>query len=153
MIRAAVRWFSFLVFSLLLLGLAAPVPAQTNAGAMEAMKHLLEAAGKSANDWLKVVDAGEYPRSWDEAAAVAKKTATREVWSQNLEKIRRPLGKMVSRRVYSVDYSTNLPGVPPGQYVVIIFATAFENKPQAFERIIPTLDPDGVWRVSGYFIQ
>jgi hypothetical protein len=37
--------------------------------------------------------------------------------------------------------------------VSIQYETVFEKKPSAVETITPMLDPDGVWRVSGYFIR
>ena len=42
---------------------------------------------------------------------------------------------------------------PDGQYVVIQFTSSFENKKSAIETITPMLDPDGQWRVSGYYIK
>ena len=47
----------------------------------------------------------------------------------------------------------SLPGAPDGKYVVIQYDTVFENKSSAVETIIPMADPDGAWRVSGYFIR
>jgi hypothetical protein len=47
----------------------------------------------------------------------------------------------------------SLPGAPDGEYVVIQFKTAFENKKFAIETVTPMLDGDGKWRVSGYFIR
>jgi hypothetical protein len=49
--------------------------------------------------------------------------------------------------------SQSLPGAPDGEYVVIQFATSFENKKSAIETVTPMLDSDGEWRVSGYFIK
>ena len=46
-----------------------------------------------------------------------------------------------------------LPGGPDGSYVVILYDTSFENKKEAVETVTPMLDPDGIWRVSGYYIQ
>jgi hypothetical protein len=46
-----------------------------------------------------------------------------------------------------------LPGAPPGEYVVIVYASAFENRPAAQETVNPMRDKDGVWRVSGYFVK
>jgi hypothetical protein len=46
-----------------------------------------------------------------------------------------------------------MPGAPGGKYVIIQYATAFEKKATAVETVIPMLDPDGAWRVSGYFIR
>jgi hypothetical protein len=42
---------------------------------------------------------------------------------------------------------------PDGQYVVIQYKTAFENKKAGVETITPMLDKDKKWRVSGYFIK
>lgn len=33
------------------------------------------------------------------------------------------------------------------------YDTSFENKRSAVETIVPTLDKDAQWRVSGYFIR
>ena len=40
-----------------------------------------------------------------------------------------------------------------GKYVVIQYDTVFEHKASAVETVTPMPDPDGVWRVSGYFIR
>jgi hypothetical protein len=48
---------------------------------------------------------------------------------------------------------TQLPGAPDGQYVIIQYDTTFENKRKAIETITPMFDKDGIWRVSGYYIQ
>jgi len=45
------------------------------------------------------------------------------------------------------------PGAPDGEYVVIQYDSSFENKTEAVETVTPMLDPDGVWRVSGYYIR
>jgi len=37
--------------------------------------------------------------------------------------------------------------------VVIQYESSFEHKQSAVETITPTLDKDGKWRVSGYFIK
>ena len=48
---------------------------------------------------------------------------------------------------------TELPGAPDGEYVVFQFDTQFERKRAAVETVTPMRDPDGSWRVSGYFIR
>ena len=57
------------------------------------------------------------------------------------------------KAVKSKQYATSLPGAPDGQYVVIQYKTAFENKKAGVETITPMLDKDKKWRVSGYFIK
>ena len=46
-----------------------------------------------------------------------------------------------------------MPGAPDGRYVVVQYDTVFENKASAVETVTPMADPDGVWRVAGYFIR
>jgi hypothetical protein len=110
------------------------------------------AALESAETWLKLVDAGSYQQSWTTAAMYFKNALKSENWVQSLEGVRKPLGKLINRKVKSKMFTTKLPGAPDGQYVVIMFDTAFENKKSAMETVTPMLDKDGVWRVSGYQI-
>ncbi len=112
-----------------------------------------EEAVTAAEEWLKLVDEGEYGQSWKTAATYFKSAVPEAQWEQALPAVRQPLGKMLSRKVKSRQYSTSLPGAPDGQYVVIQFQTSFENKRSAVETVTPMLDKDGGWRVSGYFIK
>ncbi len=115
--------------------------------------HNEKAAVASAEKWLSVVDSGKYADSWQEAAEFFKNAVTKEQWEKSLRSFRKPLGRLVSRRVLSTAYRTSLPGAPDGKYVVITFETAFENKRSAVETVTPMLEKDGTWRVSGYFIR
>jgi hypothetical protein len=67
--------------------------------------------------------------------------------------VRKPLGKVIKRNVKSKQYTTSLPSVPDGEYVVIQYETSFENKESSIETVTPMLDKDGKWRVSGYYIK
>ena len=110
-------------------------------------------AQKAAESWLKLTDAGDAAASWEQAAKPFKAAVTKEQWVQALGSVRPPLGKVVSRKLTSRQSTEKLPGGPDGKYVVIQYQTEFEKKASAVETIIPALDSDGVWRVSGYFIR
>ena len=112
-----------------------------------------DAAQASAEAWLKLVDAGQYDASWKQAAKLFRGAITVEKWKEALNGVRDPLGSVVSRKVKSRQYAETLPGAPDGRYVVLQFETVFENKASAIETVTPMVDPDGVWRVSGYFIK
>jgi hypothetical protein len=113
-----------------------------------------EAAAKaSAESWLALVDQGKYAESWDQSAKLFRGAVTKEQWQSAASAARGPLGKLVSRKLKSSQYTKSLPGAPDGQYVVIQYDTVFEKKARAVETITPMADPDGTWRVSGYFIQ
>jgi hypothetical protein len=112
-----------------------------------------KAALSAAKTWLVLVDAGKYAKSWQEAAGYFRKAVSREQWEQSLKGVRKPLGKVISRKVMEQMYTTYLPGAPDGEYVVIQFESSFENKKAAVETVTPMLDKDGSWRVSGYYIK
>jgi hypothetical protein len=110
-------------------------------------------AVETSNIWLKLVDNGQYTRSWETAAELFKKDVSKERWNQLLDVSRKPLGSVIKRNVKSTQYMTSLPGAPDGEYVVIQYETSFENKKSAIETVTPMLDKDGKWRVSGYYIR
>lgn len=112
-----------------------------------------KAALAAAQSWLQLVDEGKYAESWNEASGYFKNAITREQWKQQIQGVREPLGKTISRTVKATQYTTTLPGAPDGEYVVIQFDSSFTNKKTAVETITPMLDKDGVWRVSGYYIK
>ena len=112
-----------------------------------------QAAIKCAEAWLALADAEKNAESYDQAAALFRRAVTKERWLQSIDRLKKPLGKMVSRKILSKRYTTTAPGAPDGQYVIIQYQTRFENKTAAVETITPTLERDGKWRVSGYFIK
>jgi len=128
------------------LSLAVPVRATD---VEEAEKKAVEAALK----WLKLLDEGKYAESYEAAAERFKKVVTKERWIKSMNAFRKPLGKMLSRKLKAKKYTTSLPGAPDGEYVLMQFETSFENKKSAVESLTPMLDSDGEWRVSGYFIK
>ena len=111
------------------------------------------AAQAAAESWLGLVDAANYAASWEQAAQVFKGAVKQADWGQMAAGVRTPLGKLVSRKLKSREYKEKMPGAPDGKYVVIQYDTVFEHKASAVETVVPTADPDGVWRVSGYFIR
>lgn len=110
-------------------------------------------AKDAATAWLALTDGGKYGESWDGAATLFKGAVTKDKWIQAITSARSPLGKMISRKVKSANPAKSLPGAPDGDYVVIQFDTAFENKAAAVETVTPMLEKDGTWKVAGYFIK
>jgi len=140
--RTSLMVLSFMFLSLTVLSQG--VPAEQSAE---------DAAVASSQEWLSLVDKGKYAESWDEAAGFLKNAVPKQKWSESLQAYRKPLGKLISRKLLSKQYVTTLPGAPDGEYVVIQYETSFENKKSSLETITPMLDKDGIWRVSGYYIK
>ncbi len=112
-----------------------------------------KAAETAAEAWLKFVDSGDYSQSWQDASSLFKAAVTEKDWERQLSGARLPLGALISRKLTSAEYKTEVPGAPDGQYVVIKYETSFANKKSAVETVTPMLDKDGKWKVSGYFIR
>lgn len=107
----------------------------------------------AATFWLGFVDAKNYKESWVEAAPFFKKSITEDAWVKTIASARGAFGDLKSRKLKTANFMTSLPGAPDGEYVVIQFETAFQNKAAAVETITPMKDDKGVWRVSGYYIK
>jgi hypothetical protein len=112
-----------------------------------------KAAVEVANQWVALVDGGNYAQSWDHAASYFKGAAKKYQWEASLSAGRKPLGRVLSRKVKAKQYTTTLPGAPDGHYVVIQYETSFEGKASAIETITPMREKDGKWRVAGYYIR
>ena len=128
----------------LLIIAAASLPAQQGAE---------KAAQQAAESWLALVDAGKYRESWSQTAPLFQQKVTRPQWEKSLQSVRPPLGPVVSRKLKTAAYTTSLPGVPDGEYVVIQYETSFEKKKATVETITPAKGAGGRWKVSGYFIR
>ncbi len=125
---------------------------EPNSEAVEAIDALKDAL-PAAETWVKLLDDGQYDESWSAGASLFRNAMKKDQWSAAAKAARVPLGKVVSRRVLSSQYMTKMPGAPDGRYVVIQFATEFENKKEAVETVTPMLDADKTWHVSGYYVK
>ena len=101
----------------------------------------------TARRWLALLDQGRWSESYQGTGASFRKLNTEQVWAAVSEKVRPPLGPVISRTFLSQE---NLPA-PPAGYEVVKFRTRFANKAEAVETV--TLDrEDGGWRVVGVMI-
>lgn len=112
-----------------------------------------ETALTNANEWLTLIDNEKYIESWSIASSLFKSAITSAQWEQSLLSARKPLGKLVSRKVIQQEHYTSLPGAPDGNYYVIQYDSKFENKTKATETITMSKGKDHTWKSSGYFIK
>lgn len=112
-------------------------------------------AVKAAQEFLALIDAADYAQSWDVSARFFKQKVAKESWIKEIEILRPKSKTVIERKLRSAEYSKSVPGtgIPEGEYVVIVFDTILNNKQGAIEIVTPTLEPDGHWRVSGFFVR
>jgi hypothetical protein len=112
-----------------------------------------KAAQAAAERWLALVDADEARESWKAAAEIFRKQVTVEQWEAAIQAVHSQTGKNLSRKLKSAQSTKNPPNAPEGDYVILQYDSAFEKARSATETLAPMKDPDGVWRVSGYFVK
>ncbi|MEZ0496558.1 DUF4019 domain-containing protein [Sphingomonas sp. IW22] len=97
-----------------------------------------------AQEWLELGDEGQWEEAYDATAIAFRKLNTLKVWIDVSEKVRAPLGNVISRTFVSQE---NLPA-PPRGYEVVKFRTRFANKGETIETV--SFDREGgEWRVVG----
>ncbi len=112
-----------------------------------------EEAVEAARAWLALMDAGRYAEGWESAAAYLKQALPKEQFEQSMQAARGSLGNVTLRTLTSTEATNTLPGAPDGEYVVIRYSTTFQHKLTAVETLTPMHEPDGSWRIAGYYIK
>ena len=110
-------------------------------------------AVSAARAWLSLIDDGHYSRSWKEGSPFFKGAVREGNWTASLDGIRKPLGKLVLRKIKTVKHYTELPGAPDGQYMVMEFQASFVKKKSALETVTFMQEKDRLWKAAGYFIK
>ncbi|MCP5521032.1 MAG: protein kinase [Verrucomicrobiales bacterium] len=98
-------------------------------------------------DWLALMDRGDYAGSWETAAPSFQAGALRKEWVEQLEKARRPLGEIRSRKLASMENTV------VGRRYVAKYASAFEGLPSAIETVQYDKQAGGEWLPTGYLVQ
>jgi hypothetical protein len=126
-----------------------PTSAEIQQKEAQSLKEI--AARLRAEEWLAIIDAGDYGKAWDQSARRFRENVTKQQWSESLPKTRGALGAMKTRRAEVASYKSSLPGMPDGDYVTVRFATRFDKKDEAQE-LVTLVFEDGSWRPLGYGI-
>jgi hypothetical protein len=107
----------------------------------------------AAQSWLGEIDSGNYGNSWKQASSYFQGAVTEKNWTDALTGARRPLGKLLARKLAKTQSATSLPGAPDGNYLVMQFDTSFENKKSAVELVTFMREKSGDWKAAGYYIK
>lgn len=101
----------------------------------------------SARAWLVLGDQGRWKDGWMATASSFRKANTPERWAEAAEKVRVPLGSVVSRTALSQE---SVPA-PPDGVEVVKFRTSFANRADVIETV--SLAREGaVWKVVGIYV-
>ena len=110
----------------------------------------IEAARKTAEDWMVLWDSGKFAEGYAELSSFIKKAFDEKTWSTYWTTERKPLGKLKSRKILEVQLVKSLSGIPDHSGAVLRYLSSFENKEDIFETCSVILEKDGSWRVATY---
>ena len=116
----------------------------TNAPSAEA--ETSSEAMSAVNSWLALMDNGEYARSWETAAPSFQAVMAKDEWIARLQKVRYPLGKVISRQFRSSRFTI------PGTWLEVKFDTSFDRLPAATEIVTFAKQSGGEWQAIGSLI-
>lgn len=102
---------------------------------------------RSAREWLVLGDQGRWKDGWLGTATSFRKLNTVEKWAEVSQKVRVPLGAVVSRTVLSQE---SVPA-PPAGIEVVKFRTSFTNKADVIETVSLAREDSG-WKVVGIYL-
>lgn len=105
------------------------------------------AAVETAQRFVRLIDQGRWADSYRLTTSSFRKLNTEQVWAATSQKVRTPLGEMVSRSLLSLD---DVPA-PPAGYRMVRFNTRFGTSADTVETV--TLEREnGQWRVAGIYV-
>jgi len=128
----------------ILLGLAALIAAPSATQAPASTEAVKTDVVQAAQSWLALLDQGKWEASYRGTGSAFQKLNSLKVWTDVSERVREPLGAVVSRTFFAQE---NLPA-PPDGYEVVKFRTRFVNSGEVVETV--TFEREaGAWRVVG----
>ena len=69
-------------------------------------------AQKEAESWMPLWDSGKYDESYDELAEDTRNNIPKKQWFVYWSGVRKPLGKLKTRKLIEAKYIKSLPGLP-----------------------------------------
>ncbi len=123
---------------------SAPSPQMPTAAKAVPNAEVIDAARR----WLVLGDQGRWDDGYRATGSSFRKANTPQLWASVQEKVRTPLGALISRDLVSQEYLL----APPNGFEMVKFRARFANKAEATETV--TLErEDGAWRVVSVMIE
>ena len=106
-------------------------------------------AEKAAQAWMALFDSGQYEKSYEHLGAETQKTMTRENWVNYLNKTRKPLGQISSRKLIKTEDEKSTTAAV-NKSVVLRYESSYQNQKPIIEEFGVMQAPDGNWRVISW---
>lgn len=105
------------------------------------------AAARAAEDFLILIDESRWAESYAATGSQFRKANSLQVWTEVSERVRRPLGKVLTRNLVTNEFVP----APPEGYQLVKFASSYADGTSQVESVSLAWE-DGEWRVVGIVI-
>ena len=109
-----------------------------------------ESPQSAAEEFLSLIDQGNYQESWTEASSWLRNKIDANQWAEHAGRIRQPLGIVNHRDFNSIEFDDSLEDMPAGKYAFAFFDATLTDNGSASEMVGLMLQEDSTWRVIGY---
>lgn len=109
----------------------------------------LQDSAKASQNFVELLDSESFGKSWGSASAYFQATINQDEWNSAMEKLRKPLGKLIKRDISDQRTAKDPGNLPKGDYMVMFYRSKFANKDAAYE-LVTLVKEDGVWKVLTY---
>lgn len=106
-----------------------------------------EAAARAAEDFLELIDESRWAESYAATGAQFRKANTLKVWTEVSERVRLPLGKVLTRDIVRNEFVP----APPNGYQLVKFASSYADGTSQVESVSLEWE-NGAWKVVGIVI-
>jgi hypothetical protein len=138
----------------LLLGTTGRAMAQNTAVPSSAASDTaIASAHKAADVWLDQLDGAQYGPSWDDAGSAFQRASTKEQWITTVQKVRGQVGPLGQRTVQKSQFTTTVPNLPVGEYVVMQYRAVSARGGFITETVVLQRDGARGWRVDSYVVK
>ncbi len=106
-------------------------------------------AVRAAESWLAIMDRGDYARTWSAAAPRFHAAVTESAWVAKCEKVRQPLGRLVSRKLRPFAS----PEPSSADRLEVKYDSRFDGLGAAVETVTLRREAPEGWKVTAYLIR
>jgi hypothetical protein len=131
------------VLSAMMLGAGTALAQQAPSG--------LEKAISTASKWATQADANQPDAMWKASSPLMQKNVTQANWGKYIAEIRQQAGAEQSRNWVGLSKVDNPQGMPPGQYLNVIYSTKFANA--ATVETVSMAQSGSSWQPVGYIVR
>jgi hypothetical protein len=106
-----------------------------------------------SSSWLSKLDSGFYQQCYDETSQLLKNGIDKNQWLNNMVTYRKPLGIAEKRKEVNAFYESEIQNIGKGDFVIIQYASVYQQKLVVIETMTLIKEDDGSWKVFGYSLK